>query len=212
MFRAWSSPEAVFEIIKHLSAGRPCDIAGIRDYRHLDAAGGIQWPYTPELAATGEAESAATPSQRRLFTDGRYYHPDGKARLHFDAPRPLPEEPNAKFPFLLITGRGTVAQWHTQTRTAKSAVLRKLYSASPIVEINPADARQLSIRPGNMVWIVSQRGRIQAKAVLNPCVQPGQLFIPMHYEVTNILTHPAFDPHSSQPAYKACAVNVEWSA
>jgi assimilatory nitrate reductase catalytic subunit len=31
----------------------------------------------------------------------------------------------------------------------------------------------------------------------------------MHYETMNRLTFAAFDPHSRQPAYKACAVKVE---
>jgi assimilatory nitrate reductase catalytic subunit len=31
----------------------------------------------------------------------------------------------------------------------------------------------------------------------------------MHYEEMNRLTFPAFDPHSRQPSYKACAVSVE---
>src|SRR5690606_8457200 len=34
MFRAWSSPEAAFQILKNLSRGQPCDFSGIRDYAH----------------------------------------------------------------------------------------------------------------------------------------------------------------------------------
>jgi assimilatory nitrate reductase catalytic subunit len=30
----------------------------------------------------------------------------------------------------------------------------------------------------------------------------------MHFEAVNRLTFAAFDPHSRQPAYKACAVSV----
>ena len=45
--------------------------------------------------------------------------------------------------------------------------------------------------------------------MITPAVQPGQLIIPMHYEATNRLTHPAFDPYSHQPSYKACAVKLE---
>jgi assimilatory nitrate reductase catalytic subunit len=30
----------------------------------------------------------------------------------------------------------------------------------------------------------------------------------MHFEEMNRLTFPAFDPHSRQPSYKACAVTV----
>jgi anaerobic selenocysteine-containing dehydrogenase len=40
-------------------------------------------------------------------------------------------------------------------------------------------------------------------------VQPGQIFIPMHYGVTNKLTRAEFDPHSRQPGYKHCAVRLE---
>ena len=49
---------------------------------------------------------------------------------------------------------------------------------------------------------------ITAAAFVTPTVQPGQLFIPMHYRETNELTYPSFDPHSRQPSYKHCAVAV----
>ena len=44
MFRQWNSPEAVFQILKSLSVGQPCDFTGVADYRMLDRVGGIQWP------------------------------------------------------------------------------------------------------------------------------------------------------------------------
>jgi assimilatory nitrate reductase catalytic subunit len=201
MFAGWQSPADVFQLLRQLSAGQPCDISGIEDYHHIEAAGGIQRPLT-----AGTADPSA---ERRLFADGRFFHADGKARFHYEDPRPLPEEPSEKFPLLLLTGRGSAAQWHTQTRTAKSEVLRKLYPPEPFVEINPADAKALAIRPGDRVAVISQRGRLHAKVVLTPAVQPGQIFIPMHYDVTNLLTHSAFDPYSSQPAYKACAVRID---
>jgi len=39
-------------------------------------------------------------------------------------------------------------------------------------------------------------------------VQPGQVFVPMHYDITNELTAPEVDPHSRQPSYKHCAVRL----
>ena len=45
--------------------------------------------------------------------------------------------------------------------------------------------------------------------MLTPTVQPGQLFMPMHYAKANKLTMASFDPHSRQPSYKFCAVRVE---
>jgi assimilatory nitrate reductase catalytic subunit len=200
MFRRWISPEAVFEILKELSRGQPCDITGIRDYRMLDEAGGVQWPYP-----AGADKLAA---ERRMFADGRFFHPDGRAKFLFDRPSPLPEPPNGKYPLLLLTGRGTVAQWHTQTRTSKSPLLRKLYPAEPHVEINPADARRVGVKPGERVVVQSQRGQMVAKAFVTYCVCPGQVFLPMHYETTNRLTLAHFDPHSRQPSYKNCAVLV----
>jgi len=214
MFDRWSDPEATFQLLKELSRDQPCDITGIRDYQMLDQAGGIQWPFADVVGTvpvpsdlTG-IRSVPTTAHRRLFEDGRFYHPDGRARFLFDSPGSMPEEPNEKYPLLLLTGRGTAAQWHTQTRTAKSAVLRKLYPPHVYVEINPADAKKDGIKPNDRVIVQSQRGAISAKAFVTYGVQPGQVFIPMHYDVVNQLTLAHFDPHSRQPSYKDCAVQV----
>jgi assimilatory nitrate reductase catalytic subunit len=200
LFRRWTHPEAVFQILKELSRGQPCDISGITGYRMLDERGGVQWPYP--------AQSPDSTPQRRLFTDGRFYHADGKARFIFDQPAPMPEPLTTDYPLLLLTGRGTASQWHTQTRTSKSPVLRALYPAEVYVEINPADARQLGIKPNQRVVVESQRGKLIAKAFVTPTVQIGQVFIPMHYEAVNRLTLAHYDPHSRQPSYKNCAVKV----
>ena len=209
MFRAWRSPAATFQILKRLSAGQPCDITAIDGYDMLDEQGGIQWPCPAEESAGPAGESAATVgTERRLFEDGRYYHPDGRARFLYEDPRPLPEPPNDRFPLLLLTGRGSAAQWHTQTRTAKSAVLRKLYPARVYVEVNPADAKARGIVTSDAVQVESRRGRITATAFVTRSVQPGHVFVPMHYEETNRLTDAVFDPYSKQPSYKACAVEL----
>lgn len=215
LFRDWTSPEAAFQILKRLSAGQPCDFSGIRDYQHLDEAGGIQWPYVtdvdesrPPTQVARAGDTATHISQRRLFEDGRYYHPDGRAKFLFEAPRPMPEPPSKDYPLILLTGRGTAVQWHTQTRTGKSAVLRKLAPQSIYVEINPGDASQLGIRPQDWVTVESQRGQVRARAFVTNTVQVGQVFIPMHYDTANLLTDAVFDPYSRQPSYKACAVRV----
>lgn len=219
MFRDWTSPEAVFQILKRLSANQPCDITGIENYEHIDRSGGIQWPFSEHHRRNSAA--AATPTtglkcatdplvqERRLFSDGRFYHPDGKARFLFEKPRRPGELTSPEFPFVLITGRGTSAQWHTNTRTGKSAVLRTLYPANAYVEINPIDAEQLGIRPNSTVELTSRRAGVECIAFVTPTVQRGQLFMPMHYALTNQLTRGEFDPHSRQPSYKHCAVRIE---
>jgi len=205
MFARWNSPAAAFEILKELSRGQPCDFSGIRDYDQIGAHGGIQWPY-PEQGS-GSAEQGA--SERRLFADGKFYTPDGRAKFLFDEPVPLPEPPDADYPFLLNTGRGSSAQWHTGSRTDKSAVLRKLAPNLPWIELNPADAAPRGIVTGDRLAVRSRRGATTALAVVTPIVQPGQVFMPMHFAGVNGLTFPAYDPHSRQPAYKACAVRVD---
>jgi assimilatory nitrate reductase catalytic subunit len=76
------------------------------------------------------------------------------------------------------------------------------------VEINPSDARTLGIRHGASVRVESQRGWLRASAFITACVQPGQVFVPMHDGTTNRLTDAVFDPYSKQPSYKACAVRI----
>jgi anaerobic selenocysteine-containing dehydrogenase len=213
-FHEWTSPQAAFQILKRLSAGQPCDFTGIEDFRMIDQHGGIQWPF-PELngetVLSGAPELASRPSnpnERRLFEDGRFFTPDGRARFRFEEPRPVAEKPDAEYPFILLTGRGTSAQWHTNSRTAKSAILRRLYPQHCYVEIHPADAASLGIRPNSAVEIVSRRGKVRARSCLTAGIQPGQVFMPMHYPEANELTYPAFDPYSRQPSYKHCAVSV----
>ncbi len=200
LFREWQSPEAVFQILKRLSRGRPCDITGVKDYVMLDRAGGIQWPF-PEGSSLDD-------NQRRLFEDGRYFTENGRAHFLFSDPAPLPEATNERFPLLLLSGRGTSSQWHTQTRTKRSSVLNRLCPAELYVELSPVDAKELGILPDEQVSVTSQRASVNARAFVTNTVQPGQVFMPMHYETMNRLTFPAFDPYSRQPAYKACAVRV----
>jgi len=152
--------------------------------------------------------SAEADQNRRLFSDGKFFTSDQRAKFYFDEPRSAPELADEKYPFVLLTGRGSSAQWHTGTRTNKSDVLRKLAPRSLYVEVNPADAEGLHFRSGQKVFVRSRRGQVTAAVTITTAVQPGQLFLPMHFDVVNTLTLPVFDPHSRQPSYKACAVSI----
>jgi anaerobic selenocysteine-containing dehydrogenase len=205
LFERWSSPETTFRILAELTRDQPCDISGLAShddiYAEIERLRGVQWP-VPRGAIVEPG------SERRLFGDGRFFHPDGKARLIFAEPQRVPEPTDTRYPFTLLTGRGSSSQWHTLTRTGKSAVLEKLGTNAPYVELSPRDADRLGIEPGELVVVESRRGRMTARAFVTHAVQPGQVFVPMHYARTNQLTFPAFDPDSRQPAYKACAVSV----
>jgi len=198
----WESPEAAFGILAELSRGQPCDFSGAGDYRAIDAAGGVQWPVP-------ESHGGPVATERRLFEDGRFFTPDRRARFVFAPLAENPEPADGRFPLVLMTGRGSSAQWHTQTRTGKSGVLRRLHPERNYLEIHPEDAGAAGIASGDEVKVRSRRGEIVVRAWLTPTVGRGRVFLPMHYPETNRLTLEFVDPHSRQPNYKACAVAVE---
>ncbi|MEA3057113.1 MAG: hypothetical protein QOD30_2545, partial [Actinomycetota bacterium] len=199
LFASWTSPEAVFRILAELSRDRPCDFTGVEGYDALDPDG-VQWPHP---------EGAPTPArERRLFEDGRFHTRDGRARFVVDAPMPVPEPVDARYPLVLLTGRGSSAEWHTGTRTSRSEVLRSLAPSELHVELSPVDAAEMGVTTSDWVVVRSRRGRARARALVTPTIAPGQVFLPMHHPSTNLLTSARFDPHSRQPSYKHCAVSV----
>jgi len=203
LFEQWSDPEAVFAILARLSAGQPCDFSGVTDHVEVEERGGVQWPFPSALAGT------VPEPERRLFADGRFYTPDGRARFVVDQPTAPMEQTDERYPLVLLTGRGSSSQWHTGTRTSKSAVLTSLAPRGPYVEMNPDDARENGIEPHRWVLVRSRRGTLRARAFVTPTVPAGSIFVPMHDEAANRLTFPAYDPHSRQPSYKHCAVSIE---
>jgi assimilatory nitrate reductase catalytic subunit len=203
MFREWQTPEAVFRVLQRCSEGQACEITGIEGYAHLIRSGGVQWP-----AKMTNDEWRMT-NERRLFEDGKFFTEDQRAKFCFDAPVVPPEQRSAEFPLILMTGRGTSAQWHTETRTGKSAVLAKMVPEELMLDLNPEDAAKLGIRDGQRVRVISKRAELTVLTRLTGCVKPGEVYLPMHDGRVNQLTHASFDPLSRQPSYKHSAVRVE---
>lgn len=203
-FKKWTSPPDVFDSLKALSVGRPCDFSGIEGYSHLASMHGIQWPWPAEAVRDG----VQLGTERRLFENGQFFTSNGRAQLLWDEPRPVPEAPCLDYPMILLTGRGSSAQWHTLTRTGKSAILRQLSPRECYVEISEEDASRIGVRTGEWVEVTSRRGRVTVKAQVMSTVQSGTVFMPMHFEQTNKLTLTCVDPHSRQPSYKHCAVRI----
>ncbi len=204
LYPGWTEPADAFAEWKRVSAGRLCDYSGIT-YEALETHGGIQWPF-PE-GQTAPAES------RRLYTDGVFQTPDGKARLIPTEWEMFPEPPNDEFPFVLNTGR-TVEHWHTRTKTGEVAILERL-SPNPWLEMNPRDARALKLKATDHVDVTSRRGQIRRLELrVTETVAPGQVFVPFHWAEFNAnwVTQSAFDPISREPNYKQCAVRVERAA
>ncbi len=190
--------EGVFEEIKQLSKGRMLDYSGM-SYEKIEKNRGMQWPCNEETAPEGS---------QRLYTDGVYQFPDGKAKL-----LALPfvddnERPDAEYPFWLNSGR-VVEHFHTRTRTGKVGNANK-FSPTPYMEMNPQAAHRLGIEHGAYVKVKSRRGDATVMVQCTERIAPDAVFIPFHFhECVNRVSLGLLDPHSRQPAYKQCAVTIE---
>ena len=204
LFPGWRFPANAFEEWLRVSAGRLCDYSGMT-WKLIEQSGGVQWPCSAESSLDSHAV-------RRLYGDGRFATEDGRARLIATEWAPFPEQPCQDFPFVLNTGR-TVEHWHTRTKTGSISILQQL-SPRAWLEMNPADAIALKLKPHDRVDIVSARGRVSGVELrVTEVIAAGQVFLPFHFVETNAnqITQSAFDPISREPNFKQCAVRVEKS-
>ena len=190
--------EAVFDELKQLSKGRMLDYSGM-SYDMIEKNRGMQWPCNEDSAPEGS---------QRLYTDGVFQFPGGKAKLpalpFFDDN----ERPCDDYPFWLNSGR-VVEHFHTRTRTGKVGNANK-FSPTPYMEINPRAAETLGIRHGSYAKLTSRRGDAIVMVQCTERTAPDSVFIPFHFhECVNRISLGLLDPHSRQPAYKQCAVNIE---
>jgi anaerobic selenocysteine-containing dehydrogenase len=204
LFPGWQSPRDAFEEWRRVSAGRLCDYSGMT-WEMIEQAGGIQWPFAEDGASSPA-------SARRLYADGKFETADGRARFCFAEWEPFPEQPSPEFPFVLNTGR-TVEHWHTRTKTGAVPILEKL-APRAWLEMNPVDAKSLTLRPHDRVDVISRRGTVRGVELrVTEVIAPGQVFAPFHFAEWNIndVTQDIFDPISREPNYKQCAVRIEKS-
>jgi ferredoxin-nitrate reductase len=175
------------------------------NYNRLKNEGTFQWP-VPDYGHSG------TP---RLFTDKKFYTPTQKALFNIPtAIENTSELPNAKYPYVLTTGR-IRDQWHTMTKTGKVSRLMT-HIPSPVLEINPIDAYKASIANGDIVVVTSKNGNVRVKAKVSDSIREGVLFLPMHWgkqlendlNRTNNLTNTLIDPISKEPDFKYTTVSV----
>ncbi len=190
--------EGVFDELKVLSKGRMLDYSGM-SYDKIEAQRGMQWPCNEDSAPQGS---------KRLYTDGVFQYPGGKAKL-----LALPfidnnERPDDDYPFWLNSGR-VVEHFHTRTRTGKVGNANK-FSPTPYMEMNPQAAEKLGIEHGSYAKVVSRRGYAIVMVQCTERIAPDAVFIPFHFhECVNRVSLGLLDPHSRQPAYKQAAVKVE---
>ena len=202
--------EAIWNEHRETTRGRDLDITGM-NWALLDAEGPQQWPLP-----SGQRQGRA-----RLYEDGMFPTPDGRACFYDIAYTPVAEPREARYPFSLNTGR-LRDQWHGMSRTG---TLGRLFGhvPEPVVQMNAQDMARRQIKDGELVQVSSRRGAIVLPAQASAEVGLSQSFIAMHWgdeylsgvdsnghrlAGVNALTSPAYCPDSKQPELKHAAVKI----
>lgn len=187
----WSYASAA-DVMDEIARVAPDSFGGV-SHRRL-AADGLQWP----------CPSPDHPGTATLHADGFVR---GRGQLMAIDYLPSPEQTDADFPYLLITGR-RLEHFNVGTMTRRTPN-QELVNAD-FVEIHPADADREGIPDGVAVEIRSRWGAGRGRARRSDRVPPRVLFLTFHHPQThaNALTSPYTDPQSKCPEYKLTAVNV----
>jgi assimilatory nitrate reductase catalytic subunit len=206
----YGSAEQVWNEHRESTRGRDLDITGL-SYAMLETAGPQQWPLK-EGETTGRA---------RLYEDGVFPTPDGRARFVDTVYKPVAEAREARYPFSLNTGR-LRDQWHGMSRTG---TVGRLFGhvAEPVVQMNAQDMARRLLKDGDLVHLTSKRGSILLPARASAEIGLSQAFVAMHWGEEylsgcsstgtplagiNALTTPAYCPTSKQPELKHTPVKI----
>ncbi len=220
----------VFDEMRQLSVNgesvngkeRMLDISGMSHDR-IEASRGIQWPYSeqdhkntfsPKEAVDIHGDHLPTnhdevhKGNERLYSDGVFQFPDGKAKILSLRFNDNNERPDEEYPFWLNSGR-LVEHFHTRTKTGKVGNCNK-FSPTPFMEMNPIAAQQQGIKSMEYVKLKSRRGDAIVMVQLTSRVPVNMVFIPFHFHnCINRLSLGLLDPYSRQPAFKQGAVKIE---
>ncbi|MEM1366588.1 MAG: nitrate reductase [Cyanobacteria bacterium P01_H01_bin.15] len=199
---------SVYQEFTEFTRDRLCDQTGL-SHQRLGAEGPIQWPCSDQDPRTGDENSHG----KRLYTDGSFATPDGRAKFGAFHSRGLAEPPDQEFPLVLTVGR-LYGHWHTQTRTGRIARIVKIHP-EPLLEVHPRDAARIDVIDGEWVIVRSRRGQAKFKIKSTTAISPGTVFAPMHWGALwadeaepNALMHAEACPISLEPELKACAVQL----
>ncbi|MYM81670.1 molybdopterin-dependent oxidoreductase [Duganella sp. FT50W] len=188
---------------------RAFDMSGLAGLQQsdYDALEPTQWPV--RRTASGELQTEV-----RLFKDGVFAHADGKARFIATAPRLPRNAVSEEYPLSLNTGR-VRDQWHTMTRTGKSATLAD-HIAESFVDMHPQDALLSGVKEGELARVTSEWGAMVARVQHGGGIPRGSVFIPIHWSGqtasdarVGAVVNPVVDPVSGEPEFKHTPVRVE---
>ncbi len=150
--KGWETPRDCFNLMRECSRNMPCDITGVT-WEGLEGSHGIQWPY-PEGKEEENKEE-----QRRLYANGQFFTPTKKAQFMFEEVRENPLPRTEDFPYVLNTGRGSVGQWHTQSRTREVRFVEDVSVKKAYLYMNTRLAKEKGIREMDEIIVASANGQ-----------------------------------------------------
>ena len=199
----YTSTEQIFNEHAETTRGRDLDITGL-SYALLTQQGPQQWPFV-----AGE-----TIGKARLYADGVFQKPDGKAQFVNAVYKGTADKTDARHPLHLLTGR-LRDQWHGMSRTGNVAQLFN-HAEEPVIQMSSDDMMRRNLKNGDIVKVQNKRGSLVLPVQMSDEVQPAQTFIAMHWGSqfmhglgVNALMPPSFDKTSKQPELKHTAIKLE---
>ncbi len=202
---------------------RAFDIGALKELSdaEYDTLQPVQWPIIQEPhfeeACPEPAEAGGQggfKGVQRLFADGKFYTPSGKARMVAVVPQLPAVAADGDFPLVLNTGR-IRDQWHTMTRTGKVPRLNAQVFES-FVQVHASDAQAHQLQEGGLARLTSRHGAMLARVQVSEDQRQGSVFVPMHWNDAfaksarvDALVAPITDPISGQPESKHTPVRVE---
>ena len=201
--KGWETPKDCFALMRECSRGMPCDFTGVT-WEGLENSHGIQWPY-PEGKEEENREE-----QRRLYEDGRFFTPSGKAQFIFEEVRENPLPTTEEFPYVLSTVRGSGGPWQTQRRTKEVKFVEDVSVKKAYLYMNTKLAEEKGVKELDRIRVYSANGQNAVFMVkVTDNVQHDELYAPIHYIECNKLTPSVYDAYSKEPSYKATPVRFE---
>jgi nitrate reductase NapA len=226
----WFPEKALFEEYARFGRGHGHDLAPFDLYYRPDVRG-LRWPVVggqetrwrfneqhDPYAARGSGFDFYGKAMKKLpsgdldqVTDPRPVGLAGKAKIFFRPYAAPPESPDATYDLWLCTGR-VLEHWHSGSMTRR---VPQLHAAVPeaVLYLHPGDAAARKLKAGDLAWVESRRGRVQARVDLTTTrnrMPRGLVYVPWFDEgvLINRVTLDATCPISRETDYKKCAVKV----
>ncbi|WP_336367673.1 nitrate reductase [Marinobacter sp. C2H3] len=211
--------------------GRALDLSALADLSGADyqRLSPIRWPVRRNPSGVAGTD--------RLFGDGHFATPDGRARLVPVRVRDALPEPAvaAAGETVLTVNTGRYRdQWHTMTRTGLAPSLLA-HRGQPMIDMHPEDARRTGLTDGALAVLrrpdarpggrnPSEAAQVVAPVRITTAQRPGEVFVPIHWSrrfsgsalASELMTR-LTDPVSGQPDSKRGLARVaplatDWQA